>query len=59
MVTKTFECPKCNEIYDIQMEMNQKAARCPKCNSDMNRIFNSQCIRPGADGKGFYGIDKK
>lgn len=58
MVIKTFKCGACNQVYDMEMDMNVKDADCPKCGEPMSRIFNSQLIRPGADSKGFYGIDK-
>lgn len=56
MVIKTFECPECHEVKDIEMEMNCKTAECEKCKVPMNRIFNSSFIRPSGDGKGFYGV---
>lgn len=59
MVIKTFECDNCNEKYDMEMDMNVKEADCPKCGKPMARVFNNISIaRPGADSKGFYGIDK-
>lgn len=58
MVTKTFECPVCQKVQDIEMDMNEKAAECPDCHVQMTRIFNMAIARPGADNKGFYGIDK-
>lgn len=61
MVTKTFECPSCKKAYEIEMEMNRSKARCPDCDVDMVRtlcISGNAFIRPGADGKGFYGVDR-
>ena len=56
MVIKTFECPECKEVKDIEMEMSCKTAVCDKCGVEMNRVFNASFIRPSGDGNGFYGV---
>lgn len=55
MVIKTFECPECKKVHEVEMSMNETKANCPDCKCEMNRIYNPCIIRPSADGNGFYG----
>lgn len=59
MVIKTFECPMCGNIVELEKEMNDVSKPyCEHCESKMERVFNMQVSRPSGDNKGFYGVGK-
>lgn len=58
-VKKDFKCTDCNEVYEMELPMEQTKCACPKCGKDMQRIYSVSISRPQGDNSGFYGIDKK
>lgn len=59
MVIKTFECPLCDNVVELEKEMNDVSKpRCEYCGIEMKRSFDMQVSRPAGDNNGFYGVGK-
>lgn len=53
MVVKTYKCPVCKKIYEIEKDMNDtKEEKCPVCKNVLERVyvFTASHITGGYDG---------